>query len=679
MRLAAAARSLFQTLIEWRGLVSLGLSAAAGIVLEALAPVATGDPLLSLVSLERPGLYRGFVWSYTLFLYTTPFLFFSMLLSLAYIHFYRPGGDLPAGKLPPFPEPLGRRELFLVLGEIHEPLRPLPSPSPRWLAIPEKGLYTGICVVGAIGSGKTRALVLPALRQLFAYGAREPAERVSGVVLEVKGDLCRQVREILAECGRAEDYIEVSLTGNMRYNPLSKDADAYALAFNVASVITDIWGRGKEPFWQQSYTDLVRYVIMLHRLRDGYVTLLDVFRTVLSAGTLEQMISATGRRFTPAAFIGIARQDYLPYESWLRASGFVWNGQIGQFLAPWTEELERMVTERTAVRASLYRRRTGAPEMRELWQSIHYWYWEHWKFFRNEVKTSIVQGIAVFLSLFETNRDVRRVFCPPKELYEGNSCARDPGGEMLPPFGELIESGKVIGLNFPAALNPALAKIIGTMMKVDYQRAVLLRIPRMDEEPGRHFRPTLFVCDEYQNFATVGGDNPTGDERFLSLSRQPKCIPIVATQSVSSLREALTNEGVKTLLQAFRTKIFLSTSDPDTARYASELCGKVDRTRVSYTVSESSSNAHVGWLSGRTSSKRGSVSAAKQYQNHREPLFDESAFFALKNAQSIVVAFDGVSPLPATYCYLKPDFLPVAMTWFEQERIGFEPGKVRAQ
>jgi type IV secretory pathway TraG/TraD family ATPase VirD4 len=198
----------------------------------------------------------------------------------------------------------------------------------------------------------------------------------------------------------------------------------------------------------------------------------------------------------------------------------------------------------------------------------------------------------------------------------------------------------------------------------------------MDREPYRHFRPTVFVCDEYQNFATVGGDNPTGDERFLSLSRQPKCIPIVASQSISSLIEALSNEGVKTLLQAFRTKVFLTTSDPATARYASELCGKADRTRISYTVSESSINANVGWLSGRTSSSRGSVSASKQYQKHKEPLFEEKVFFDLKNAQAIVVAFDGISPLPPTYCYLKPSFLPNSMSWFEQERIGFDPERL---
>ena len=315
----------------------------------------------------------------------------------------------------------------------------------------------------------------------------------------------------------------------------------------------------------------------------------------------------------------------------------------------------------------------GGAAQRHRWESVQYWYWEHWKFFRSEVKTSIIQGIAVFLSLFETDPDVRRVFCPPKSLYEGKVSADDPRGRVLSPFDELIESGKVVGLNFPVALNPALAKTIGTMMKIDYQRAVQLRIPRMDAEPDRYFRPTVFVCDEYQNFATVGGDNPTGDERFLSISRQPKCIPIVATQSIASLKDALPNEGVKTLLQAFRTKMFLSSSDPDTARFASEVCGKADKTRISYTVSESSTNANVGWLSGRTSSSRGSVSASKQYQKQKEPVFEEKVFFDLKNAQSVVAAFDGISPLPPTYCYLKPDFLPVDMTWFEQELIGFDP------
>lgn len=376
------------------------------------------------------------------------------------------------------------------------------------------------------------------------------------------------------------------------------------------------------------------------------------------------------------ASLAISKKDYETCKSRLARFGFSEDAGSNLQVSKLSEQLETFLTEETPISAVVYSPKQHDTRHRQQFESVNYWYWEHWKFFRNEVKTSIIQGIAVFLSLFDADPDVRRVFCPPKELYEGKRVESDPKGRVLAPFAELIEEGKIVGLNFPVALNPALAKTIGTMMKIDYQRAVQLRIPKMEVQPERSFRPTVFICDEYQNFATVGGDNPVGDERFFSISRQPKCIPIVATQSVSSLKEALPNEGFKTLMQTFRTKIFLTTSDPDTARFASEICGKVDKTKISYTVAESSNNAQVGWLSGRTSSNKGSVSASKHYQKSKEPLFEERAFLELKNAQAIAVVFDGIHPLPATYCYLKPDFMPLHMTWFDQERINFDPERI---
>jgi len=670
-------QNLIRPLVEYRFLLSLGVSTACGIVLNSMFPIDTANRLLRLIALERPAVFHSIVWSYDLFLYSTPFLACSMIFSLMYVHLYTTEPGLAAGTLPPYPDPRSRTELSLVLGEVHRQLVPKPGPAPQWLSIPERGLYTGIASFGSIGSGKTYGLILPAMRQLFAYRADDPARRLSGIVLEVKGDLCRQLQRILKWCGREHDYVEVSLDGDIRYNPLNNSLDAYAQAFNIASIITSIWGRGKEPFWQQSYTDLVRYVILLYRIRDGYLTMVDLFRTVISAGKLEAMLTEVGSRFSTASYIGIGKEAYRERESLLSPLNFEWNKDVNLYLIAWTEALENLLTQQTSAAFDVFTRKRYRPEQRDRFDSIQYWYWEHWKFFRSEVKTSIIQGIVVFLSLFETDPDVRRVFCPPKELYDGKPCAADPCGIVLPPFDELIESGAVVGLNFPVALNPALAKTIGTMMKIDYQRAVQLRIPRMDAHPERHFRPTVFICDEYQNFATVGGDNPTGDERFLSISRQPKCIPIVATQSISSLKDALPNEGVKTLLQALRNKVFLTTTDPETARYASELSGKADRTRISYTVSESSTNANVSWLSGRTSSSKGSISASKAYQKHKEPLFEEKVFFDLKNAQSVAVIFDGVSPLPPTYCYLKPDFLPTDMSWFDQERIAFDPERVQ--
>jgi len=123
--------------------------------------------------------------------------------------------------------------LFLVLGEVHHQTKSQPTQNPCWLVIPERGLYTGICAIGATGSTKTKALILPAMRQLFAYQAHDPEYKLSGVVLEVKGDFCRQLRQILTDCGRTQDYIEVPLDGPVRYNPLNNSLDPCAQACNI--------------------------------------------------------------------------------------------------------------------------------------------------------------------------------------------------------------------------------------------------------------------------------------------------------------------------------------------------------------------------------------------------------------------------------------------------------------
>ena len=64
----------------------------------------------------------------------------------------------------------------------------------------------------------------------------------------MKGGFCHEVKRLLAKHGRPEDYTEVSLHGDYRYNPLYNDLDAYALAYNIASLLNNLFGKGKEPF-----------------------------------------------------------------------------------------------------------------------------------------------------------------------------------------------------------------------------------------------------------------------------------------------------------------------------------------------------------------------------------------------------------------------------------------------
>jgi hypothetical protein len=44
----------------------------------------------------------------------------------------------------------------------------------------------------------------------------------------------------------------------------------------------------------------------------------------------------------------------------------------------------------------------------------------------------------------------------------------------------MLEQGKVCALNSPVSINPGLARTIGTLMKQDFQRAVLNRIPKIE-------------------------------------------------------------------------------------------------------------------------------------------------------------------------------------------------------
>jgi hypothetical protein len=172
------------------------------------------------------------------------------------------------------------------------------------------------------------------------------------------------------------------------------------------------------------------------------------------------------------------------------------------------------------------------PLKQETLEAVRRWFYYDWRRIENKLRTSLVEGISVFLSLFDDNPWVKRTFCPPEECYDPKLNADGRYGHPLPPFEELIEQGKVCALNFPAGVNSGLAKAVGCMMKLDFQRAVINRTPKMKAEPSRYWRQVFFICDEYHEFATAGQNDPNGDEKFLALSRQPRCIPIVATQSV---------------------------------------------------------------------------------------------------------------------------------------------------
>ena len=665
-------------------LLLLGLAALASGVraVRAPFPALRENPYLDLVWANDPALHAAIRAWYHAAPAAAVLLAGSVLFSVWRVWFEPRVRSRRRGRLPSWPASPEDPEPTLVVGELHHPTALREGERPTWLTIPETGLYTGILVVGAVGSGKTSACMHPFAKQILSWQAGRADRRAAGLVLEVKGDFCHEVRRILEEAGRGGDYVEIGLGGSWQWNPLDDpQLDTYSLAYSVSTLINQLFGKSREPFWQQAYTNLVRWIIELHRLLPGgWVTLRDIYRCTIDAELLARKIQEARDLAAEACpeYVVVAGTDMLAADDafdawpWGKPSG---DGTLRCRPDP---ELTAELTRR-GIPFEIEGGEGAGSELRERVEAVERWYRNDWSVLDAKLRTSIVEGISVFLSLFD-QPEVAGVFCPPpprpdEHVYmdrdrgdagprRGEEAAAAgpplPGlRRRLPPLGELIESGKVVALNMPAGANPALGRAIGVLLKNAWMQALLRRPAAAGRHPGRYMRPAAFICDEYQAFATVGEDDPGGDEKAFALTRQCRCIPIVATQSISSLRSVLPgNDAWRTLVQTLRTRIFLSLSDESSARIASEMCGTVMRTRPSYALSETTGRPEVSLLSGRAGGGKGTIGTSRSYRTAREPVFTPREFSLLDNCQAICLPYDGTRSLPARRVYLKPHYLP---------------------
>ena len=763
-------------------------------------------PILALVQYHTPDFFSFMLLWY----YLSPFVAVMLcgLISVTVWKVWLEGRRrdfAPFAKLPPWPLSADQKAPAIVIGEVHHPVEAREIFSPSWLTIPERGLYTGVAIFGAVGSGKTSACMNPFARQLLGWQAGNPHMRAAALVLEVKGDFCHDIRQILVEAGRGQDYIELGMDSRSQWNPLSAWwLDSYSLAYTVSSLLNQLFGKGKEPFWQQAYTNLVRWIIELHRVfPQRWVTLQQVYRCAIDPELFAAKIEAaeklsddlnTGTIFVKADVLE-AQVTHLAEWEWTVAPG----GQQQQ--AVHTRPLKAKLEELKITHEIVWESGPGK-DTRERVEAIKRWFVHDWQNLDNKIKSSIVEGVSVFLSMFDMP-DVAKVFCPAaphitddpqaiilqaqiKRLKADKDAAADKadpepepeaepqpddktpqaaeiryiwGGEPkaakkpktakkpepepeaepepvkaaqpepeaepepddktpqaaepepvkaaeaawvvteaqpddktpdpstesnqaptqeeapvtrhLPPIYQLIEQGKVLALNMPAGINPALSRAVGVMLKNAWLQALLMRPAKMKANPGSYFRPAVFICDEYQAFASVGEEDPSGDEKSFALTRQCRCIPIVATQSISSLRAVLgSSEAWRSLLQTLRTRIFLSLSDDASAKIASELCGQVAKIKESYTISETSKRSEVSPLSGRAGGGGGSMGATKSFREQREAVFHPRDFALLSNCQAICLPYDGAQSLEPRRVYLKPHYLPAEHSYWRAKEAG---------
>ena len=57
-------------------------------------------------------------------------------------------------------------------------------------------------------------------------------------------------------------------------------------------------------------------------------------------------------------------------------------------------------------------------------EAVKRWFEDDWMRIEPKLRTSIVEGISVFLSLFDDNPQVKHTFCPPKDTYDPGAQSR---------------------------------------------------------------------------------------------------------------------------------------------------------------------------------------------------------------------------------------------------------------
>ena len=583
-------------------------------------------PLLDLLEYHNPNFYSAVVLWYYLSPLVTVMLAGSIALSVWKVWLEARKRDLlPFGALPVWPLSPEQPGPEIVIGEVHHPVEAKEIFNPGWLTIPERGLYTGIAIFGAVGSGKTSACMHPFAKQLLSWQADNPEKRAAALMLEVKGDFCHDIRSILDDAGRGDDYLEIGMGGLWKWNPLSAWwLDSYSLAYTVASLLNQLFGKGKEPFWQQAYTNLVRWIIELHRvLPEQWVTLQQVYQCAIDpdlfAAKIKQAEKWSAELNTGEVFIPVEKWD----EKMVEVGEWAWTEMPGgdETRAEWSPELEQKLKKLTIQPRIVWEPGAG-DDVRERVAAVKRWFDNDWQKLDNKIKSSIVEGVSVFLSMFDMP-DVAAVFCPPppevsddpkrigpraraamlaekKAKAEGqredraewpaHTIAERP--RYLPPLYELIESGKVLALNMPAGSNPALARAIGVMLKNAWLQALLMRPAQMKESPSAYFRPAVFICDE------------------------------------------------------------------------------VAKIKGSYTISETSKRAGVSPLSGRAGGSGGSIGATKSFQERREAVFHPRDFALLGNCQAICLPYDGAQSLEPRRVYLKPHYLPLDHSYWRAKEAG---------
>lgn len=195
-----------------------------------------------------------------------------------------------------------------------------------------------------------------------------------------------------------------------------------------------------------------------------------------------------------------------------------------------------------------------------------------------------------------------------------------------------------------------LSKIIAAYLKLDFQTEVISNIKNKNSS---EIRTSAFISDEYHEYVT------STDSEFFSISREAKCINIVATQSYSSLLNTIENQNtVKVIVQNLINKLWFRTDDIFTIEDAQKQLGKEEKLKTSTSISENAKETKFSYLTNSFNSKNSNLSESVNTYTQNDFIFDTNYFSQnLETFSCLAFLSDGNKILKPSKIKMLPNFI----------------------
>ena len=444
--------------------------------------------------------------------------------------------------------------------------------------ISEKGLYQNILITGTIGTGKTSSAMYPFTKQLINHKASNQLEKLSMLILDVKGNYFKKVLEYANNSNRLKDIITIDLSGRFKYNPLDKpNLKPIVLANRLKTILSLFSPNNSESFWLDKAEQILAESIKFCRLyNDGYVSFAEIHKLLMFPEYYQEKLEVLKILFRQGKFDDTDVYNLLTCIDFFEKEYFSLDSSTLSIL-----------------------------------------------------KSEITRITNIFVSDY----NVSKTFCPPKNEINFYG------------FKDVLDNGKIVVLNMNISEYKNLSKIIAAYLKLDFQTEVMSRLGN-----NSILRKSAFISDEFHEYVTIT------DADFFAQCREAKCINIVATQSYSSIKNALKDESAtKVILQNMINKLWFRTDDIFTIEEAQKQIGKEEKEKISTTISENAKETKLNLITNTLMSRDSNLSESYNTYTQKDYIYDTNYFSqTLETFRCLSFISDGLKILKPTELQMIP-------------------------